>query len=241
MAGSADYCAAGFRDERVEGAGHWLQWEQPDAVNELLLDFLAGSSEPRISRGGRTRARRRDRFRRSHGPRRRRSAPRPPGRVRCAPRRAGPGRQRSGPGLVAIADDRNSSFVSAYGVASRASGPTDSAGPRRDGRPLVQGTDARRTASPIAAPSTPARAPREVDAVWSTIGRLQIGSGRARRTPSTRRTRRGRRSPRGRGPRSTSSPRRCGIRRRRQRHAEQHAEPGGLGDRRVRTSAGVNP
>ena len=40
MAGSAEFCAAGFRDERVEGAGHWLQWERPDAVNDLLLDFL---------------------------------------------------------------------------------------------------------------------------------------------------------------------------------------------------------
>ena len=40
MAASAQFCAAGFRDERVEGAGHWLQWERPDAVNALLLDFL---------------------------------------------------------------------------------------------------------------------------------------------------------------------------------------------------------
>ena len=40
MAASAQFCAAGFRDERVEGAGHWLQWERPDAVNALVLDFL---------------------------------------------------------------------------------------------------------------------------------------------------------------------------------------------------------
>ena len=40
MANSAQFCTAGFRDERVDGAGHWLQWERPDAVNDLLLDFL---------------------------------------------------------------------------------------------------------------------------------------------------------------------------------------------------------
>jgi pimeloyl-ACP methyl ester carboxylesterase len=42
MAASAAYCSTSFRDERIEGAGHWLQWERPDAVNALLLDFLAG-------------------------------------------------------------------------------------------------------------------------------------------------------------------------------------------------------
>ena len=31
----------GWRYERIEGAGHWFQWEQPEQVNELLLDFLA--------------------------------------------------------------------------------------------------------------------------------------------------------------------------------------------------------
>ena len=30
-----------FRYERVEGAGHWLQLDAPDRVNELLVDFLA--------------------------------------------------------------------------------------------------------------------------------------------------------------------------------------------------------
>jgi pimeloyl-ACP methyl ester carboxylesterase len=29
-----------YRYERVEGAGHWMQWEQPDAVSSLLIDFL---------------------------------------------------------------------------------------------------------------------------------------------------------------------------------------------------------
>ena len=32
----------GARDEseRIEGPGHWMQLEAPDAVNTLLLDFL---------------------------------------------------------------------------------------------------------------------------------------------------------------------------------------------------------
>ncbi|HWS44923.1 MAG TPA: alpha/beta hydrolase [Acidimicrobiia bacterium] len=40
MAGSAKFCTGEFRYERVEGPGHWMQWEAPDAVNALLLDFL---------------------------------------------------------------------------------------------------------------------------------------------------------------------------------------------------------
>jgi pimeloyl-ACP methyl ester carboxylesterase len=27
----------------IEGAGHWVQQEKPDAVNKLLLDFLAST------------------------------------------------------------------------------------------------------------------------------------------------------------------------------------------------------
>jgi pimeloyl-ACP methyl ester carboxylesterase len=30
-----------YREELIDGAGHWLQQERPDRVNELLLDFLA--------------------------------------------------------------------------------------------------------------------------------------------------------------------------------------------------------
>jgi pimeloyl-ACP methyl ester carboxylesterase len=41
MTGSAAFVAAPWRYERVEGAGHWMQWEVPDEVNTLLLDFLA--------------------------------------------------------------------------------------------------------------------------------------------------------------------------------------------------------
>jgi pimeloyl-ACP methyl ester carboxylesterase len=40
MRDSAGYCANGFRYERLEGAGHWMQLEAPDEVNALLLDFL---------------------------------------------------------------------------------------------------------------------------------------------------------------------------------------------------------
>jgi pimeloyl-ACP methyl ester carboxylesterase len=40
MAASSEFCAGGWRYERVEGAGHWFQWEQPDRVNALLIDFL---------------------------------------------------------------------------------------------------------------------------------------------------------------------------------------------------------
>ena len=29
-----------WRYERIEGAGHWMQLDAPERVNELLLDFL---------------------------------------------------------------------------------------------------------------------------------------------------------------------------------------------------------
>jgi pimeloyl-ACP methyl ester carboxylesterase len=40
MTGSAEYCESSFRYEQVEGPGHWMQWEAPDKVTALLLDFL---------------------------------------------------------------------------------------------------------------------------------------------------------------------------------------------------------
>ena len=40
MIGSAKFCTNGFRYERIEGPGHWMQIETPDKVNALLLDFL---------------------------------------------------------------------------------------------------------------------------------------------------------------------------------------------------------
>jgi pimeloyl-ACP methyl ester carboxylesterase len=40
MTGSANFCTNGFRYERINGSGHWMQIETPDEVNALLLDFL---------------------------------------------------------------------------------------------------------------------------------------------------------------------------------------------------------
>ena len=40
MTGSASHVTGGFRYERLDGIGHWMQLEAPDRVNELLLDFL---------------------------------------------------------------------------------------------------------------------------------------------------------------------------------------------------------
>jgi pimeloyl-ACP methyl ester carboxylesterase len=40
MTGSKDYVAGEWRYERLEGVGHWMQLEAPEAVTALLLDFL---------------------------------------------------------------------------------------------------------------------------------------------------------------------------------------------------------
>jgi pimeloyl-ACP methyl ester carboxylesterase len=40
MTGSAKHVTGRWRYERLEGPGHWVQLEAPDAVNRLLLDFL---------------------------------------------------------------------------------------------------------------------------------------------------------------------------------------------------------
>lgn len=40
MTRSEKHVAGGWRYERIDGPGHWLQLEAPTAVNELLLDFL---------------------------------------------------------------------------------------------------------------------------------------------------------------------------------------------------------
>jgi pimeloyl-ACP methyl ester carboxylesterase len=40
MTGSSNFVVAPWRFERLDGAGHWMQWEAPDQVNALLLDFL---------------------------------------------------------------------------------------------------------------------------------------------------------------------------------------------------------
>ena len=35
-----------WRYVRLEDAGHWMQLDRPDAVNQLLLDFLARVETP---------------------------------------------------------------------------------------------------------------------------------------------------------------------------------------------------
>jgi len=40
MADSARYCRAGFRFERLSGAGHWMQLSAAQRLNALLVDFL---------------------------------------------------------------------------------------------------------------------------------------------------------------------------------------------------------
>ena len=37
MQRSAEHCTNGFRYERVDGATHWMQLDQPQRVTELLL------------------------------------------------------------------------------------------------------------------------------------------------------------------------------------------------------------
>jgi pimeloyl-ACP methyl ester carboxylesterase len=40
MTGSAEHVAGTWRYERFDGASHWLQLDQPERLNRLLLDFL---------------------------------------------------------------------------------------------------------------------------------------------------------------------------------------------------------
>jgi len=40
MLDSRDQCTAGFRYERIDGVGHWLQLSGADRLNALLLDFV---------------------------------------------------------------------------------------------------------------------------------------------------------------------------------------------------------
>jgi pimeloyl-ACP methyl ester carboxylesterase len=40
MVETENYVQAPFRYERIEGAGHWLQLDAPDEINDLLLGFL---------------------------------------------------------------------------------------------------------------------------------------------------------------------------------------------------------
>jgi pimeloyl-ACP methyl ester carboxylesterase len=40
MVASAGYVGGTWRYERIDEAGHWLQLEQPDRINQLLVEFL---------------------------------------------------------------------------------------------------------------------------------------------------------------------------------------------------------
>jgi pimeloyl-ACP methyl ester carboxylesterase len=46
MIASGSYVAGPWRYARVDDAGHWLQLDRPDAVNQLLLDFLTRVGSP---------------------------------------------------------------------------------------------------------------------------------------------------------------------------------------------------
>jgi pimeloyl-ACP methyl ester carboxylesterase len=45
MTGTAKYVAGSWHYARIEGAGHWMQLDEPDRVNRLLLDFLSEVTE----------------------------------------------------------------------------------------------------------------------------------------------------------------------------------------------------
>ncbi|QQK79304.1 alpha/beta hydrolase [Salicibibacter cibi] len=40
MQSSAEHVTGSWRYERVENASHWLQLDQPETINELLIDFF---------------------------------------------------------------------------------------------------------------------------------------------------------------------------------------------------------
>ncbi|MFF3841398.1 alpha/beta fold hydrolase [Streptomyces sp. NPDC001930] len=44
MAATGEFVSGSWRYERIEEAGHWLQLDQPEKVNELLLSFLKENS-----------------------------------------------------------------------------------------------------------------------------------------------------------------------------------------------------
>ena len=47
ITGTERFVAASWRYERIEGAGHWMQLDQPDRLNDLLTDFLASQAAVR--------------------------------------------------------------------------------------------------------------------------------------------------------------------------------------------------
>jgi pimeloyl-ACP methyl ester carboxylesterase len=45
MTGTGRYVVGGWRYARIEDAGHWMQLEAPETVNELLLEFLGEQAD----------------------------------------------------------------------------------------------------------------------------------------------------------------------------------------------------
>jgi pimeloyl-ACP methyl ester carboxylesterase len=41
MVRSAEYVTGPWRYERIEGASHWMQIDEPEQINQLLVDFLS--------------------------------------------------------------------------------------------------------------------------------------------------------------------------------------------------------
>ncbi len=46
LEGSAATVTGPLRVERLPGVSHWVQQEEPDRVNALLVDFLRGQTQP---------------------------------------------------------------------------------------------------------------------------------------------------------------------------------------------------
>ena len=44
MLDTAKYVTGGWRYERIEGASHWVQLDEPEKVNQILIDFLSADS-----------------------------------------------------------------------------------------------------------------------------------------------------------------------------------------------------
>jgi pimeloyl-ACP methyl ester carboxylesterase/2-polyprenyl-6-methoxyphenol hydroxylase-like FAD-dependent oxidoreductase len=45
MTGTQEYVVGGWRYERIEDAGHWMQLDAPERVNNLLIDFLDSQAQ----------------------------------------------------------------------------------------------------------------------------------------------------------------------------------------------------
>jgi pimeloyl-ACP methyl ester carboxylesterase len=56
MVASGDHVASSWRYARIDGAGHWMQLDQPERVNRLLIEFLGAhavaDAAPRARKAG---------------------------------------------------------------------------------------------------------------------------------------------------------------------------------------------